>query len=121
MRTFQKMTIVQCDQASTGKAVAGDDGTKDFRIRRLLHSTVEQAEYVRVRELINRIDNHPHRDELQADLMQDNVHNPFSENSTKMIRDLDHFELCVSLLLGKRHCTLYMWNLLVRHGVLWVG
>ena len=35
----------------------------DFRVQGLLHSTVEQAEYSRVRELIDRIEDHPHRDE----------------------------------------------------------
>ena len=68
---------VQCDQASTGRPVACDVGTLDFRIQGLLHNTVEKNEYVRVRELLNRIGNHPHRDELKADLRQDNVHNAF--------------------------------------------
>ena len=27
----EKKTIVQCDQASTEKPIAGDDGTKDFK------------------------------------------------------------------------------------------
>ena len=38
-----------------------------------------------------------HQDALQADLMQKNVHHPFSENSKKMIDDLvnvEFFELC---------------------------
>ena len=72
---------VQCDQASTGRPVACDVGTLDFRIQGLLQNTVEKTEYVRVRELINRIENHPHRDELKADLRQDNVYNAFSKNS----------------------------------------
>ena len=52
--------------------------SKDFR-----HSTVKEDAYVRVRALIKRIENHPHRNELEADLMQDKVYNPFSENSKK--------------------------------------
>ena len=88
---------VQCDQASTVRPTASDVGTLDFRVQGLLHSTVEKAEYVRVRELIKRIENHPHRNELQADSMQDKVYNPFSENSKKMIHDLgnvEYFEFC---------------------------
>ena len=72
----------ECDQASTGQPVVRDSGTLDFRIQGLLHS-VEEAEHVRVRELTTRIESHPHRDELQTDLMQDNVYNPVSENSKK--------------------------------------
>ena len=75
---------------------------------------MEQAEYSRVRELIDRIEDHPHRDEWQADSMQDNVYNPFSANSKKMIHDTGqrgvlrilrgHFKsamLLLSILLGK--------------------
>ena len=56
-----------------------------------------KTENVRVRELISRIENHPHRDELKADLRQDNVCNAFSKNSKKMIHDtgnVEYFELC---------------------------
>ena len=90
---------MQCDQVCTERPVACDVGTLDFRIQGLLHSTVEEAEHVRVRELINRIESHPHKDELQADLMQDNVYNPFSENAKKMIHgmgNVEYFELCVT-------------------------
>ena len=88
---------VQCDQRSTGRPVACDVGTRDFRIQGLSYSRVEQAEYVRVRELINWLESHSHRDAEQADLMQDNVHNPSRENSKKMIHDVEsveYFELC---------------------------
>ena len=70
----------ELDQASTEEPVACNSGTLDFRFQGLLHSTVEEAEHVRVREVINWIESPPHRDDLQADLMQDNVCNPFSEN-----------------------------------------
>ena len=61
-----------------------------------LQSTVKPSNS-RVRELIDRIENHPHRDELQPDSMQDNVYNPFIENSKKMIHDkcnAEYFESC---------------------------
>ena len=42
----------------------------DFRIPGLPHSVVKQAENYRVRELVKKIENHPHRQSLQRDLQQ---------------------------------------------------
>ena len=50
-----------------------------FRIPGLPHSVVKQAENYRVRELVKKTENHPHRQNLQADLQQSNAYNPFSE------------------------------------------
>ena len=69
----------------------------DFRVPSLSHSVVKEAEHLRVQELVQRIENHLHRAALQADLQQNNVYNPFSENSKEMIRELGNvelFELC---------------------------
>ena len=60
----------------------------DFRISGLPHSVVKQAENSRVRELVKKIENHPHRQDLQADLQQNNAYNPFSEKSKKMIKGM---------------------------------
>ena len=49
----------------------------DFRISGLPHSVVKHAENYRVRELVKKIENHPHRQALQADLQQKNAYNPF--------------------------------------------
>ena len=58
----------------------------DFRIPRLPHSVVKQAENSRVRELVvKKIENHPHRQSLQRDPQQNNAYNPFSKKSEKMI------------------------------------
>ena len=65
----------------------------DFRISGLPHSVVKQAENSRVRELVKKIENHPHRQDLQADLQQNNAYNPFSEKSKKMIKDTGNVEL----------------------------
>ena len=65
----------------------------DFRISRLPHSVVKQAENSRVRELVKQIENHPHRQALQADLQQSNAYNPFCEKSKKMIEDMGNVEL----------------------------
>ena len=61
----------------------------DFRILGLPHSVVKQADNYRVRELVKTIENHPHRQDLQADL-QNNAYNPFNAKSKKMIKDMDN-------------------------------
>ena len=48
----------------------------DFRISGLPHSVVKQAENSRVRELVKKIENHPHRQDLHADLQQNNAYKP---------------------------------------------
>ena len=65
----------------------------DFRIPVLPHSVVEQAENYRVRELVKKIENHPHRQSLQRDLQQNKAYNPFSTTSKKMIQDMGNVEL----------------------------
>ena len=72
----------------------------DFRVFALPHAVVKQAENFRVRELVKKIENHPHRRALQADLRQNNAKNPFSNNSKEMIRELGNvelFELCETI------------------------
>ena len=51
----------------------------DFRVSGLPHAAVKQAENFRVRELVKKIESHPHRQDLQADLQQNNAFNSFSE------------------------------------------
>ena len=65
----------------------------DFRIPGLPHSVVKQAENYRVRELVKKIENHPHRQSLQRDLKQNKAYNPFSATSKKMIQDVGNAEL----------------------------
>ena len=46
---------------------------------------------------MKKIESHPHRQNLQAGLQQDNVYNAFSEKSKKIIQEMDFvelFELC---------------------------
>ena len=59
----------------------------------LPHAVVKQAENFRVRELVKKIESHPHRQALQADLQQNNAYNPFSDNSKAMIREMGNVEL----------------------------
>ena len=65
----------------------------DFRIPRFPHSVVKQAENYRVRELVKKIENHPHRHALQHDLQQNKAYNPCSATSKKMIQDMGNVEL----------------------------
>ena len=60
----------------------------DFRVSGLPHAVVKQAEKFRVRELVKKIESHPHRQAFQTDLQQSNAFNPFSEKSKKMIREM---------------------------------
>ena len=74
---------------------------------------MKQAEISRVRELVKKVENHPHRQDLQADLQQNNAFNPFSEKSKKMIKDMGNvelFELCeTNPKVQCKECLLY-WN-----------
>ena len=85
----------------------------DFRVQGLSHSVVKEAEHLRVQELVQRIENHPDRAALQADLQQNNVYNPFSKNSTEMIRELGNvelLELCETTPKAQCSQCLLCWN-----------
>ena len=66
----------------------------DFNIPGLPHSTVKQLQTASVRELIQKIENHPHRQALQRDLQQSQSFNPCSQESKQMIHDVGNIELC---------------------------
>ena len=107
---------VENDQTGTERPVTVDQKEEhniDFRVPGLSHSVVKEAEHLRVQELVRRIENHPHREALQADVQQNNVHNPFSKNSKAMIRELGNvelFELCeTSPKVQCSQCVLH-WN-----------
>ena len=91
----------------------------DFRVLGLSHSVVKEAEHLRVQELVQRIESHPHREALQADLQQNNVCNPFSNNSKAMIRELGNvelFEFCETTPKVQCSQCLLHWNHGARHG-----
>ena len=60
---------------------------------------------------MKKIENHPQREALEADLQQNNVYNPFSKNSKEMIRELGNvelLELCETFpKVQCSHCLLY--------------
>ena len=66
----------------------------DFNIPGLPHSAVKQLHGASVRDLIQKIEKHPHRHALQRDLQQRQQFNPFSQESKDMIRDVGNIELC---------------------------
>ena len=99
----------------TGRPVGGQESTKveeldiDFRVPGLSHEQKISA----FKSLSKKIESHPHREALQADLQQNNAYNPFSNNSKAMIRELGNvelFELCETVpKVQCAHCLLY-WN-----------
>ena len=66
----------------------------DFKIPGLPHSIVKHAQSASVRELIQKIENHPNRHALQRDLRQSQAYNPFSPESKQMIHEVGNIELC---------------------------
>ena len=85
----------------------------DFRVSGLPHAVVKQAENFRVRELVKKIESHPHREALQADLQQNNVYNLLSDNSKAMILEMGNVELFESCeTIPKVQCSqcLLYWN-----------
>ena len=115
---------VENDQTDTGKPVTVDQKEEhkiDFRVPGLSHSIAKEAEHLRVQELVKRIETHPHRAALHAELQQNNVYNPFSKDSKEMIRqlgDVESFELCettpkvLSSLLESRDRVLHLRTML---------
>ena len=108
---------VGAEQISTGRPVGLftqlEELDIDFRVLGLPHAVVKQAENSRVRELVKKIESHPHRGALQADLQQNNVCNPFSDDAKTMIREMGNvelFEFCETI--PKVQCSecILCWN-----------
>ena len=55
----------------------------DFRVPGLPHSVVKHAQSTSVRELIQKIENHPDRNALQQDLRQNQLLSPFIQSRIK--------------------------------------
>ena len=73
---------------------------------RLRYSAADESE-----DTLNSFTSHTLREALHADLQQNNVDNPFSNNSKEMIRELGNvelFELCETIpKVQCSHCLLY--------------
>ena len=65
----------------------------DFNIPGVPHSAVKRSHCVNVRNLIQKIENHPQRHALQSDLQQHRAFNPFSKESQDVIKAAGNTEL----------------------------
>ena len=86
----------------------------DLRIRGLPHSVAKYAQNTSVRQLIQKIENHPDRHALQQDLRHNQSLNPFSPESKQVIRDVGNIELCKLLETEpKTQCKVCLsyWNI----------
>ena len=81
------------DHDVSHESIMVNEADMDFRIPGLPHSVVKHAQSTSVRELIQKIENHPDRHALQQDLRQNQSFNPFSPES-KQIQDVGNIELC---------------------------
>ena len=66
----------------------------DFKIPGLPHSIVKHAQSASVRELIQKIENHPNRHAVQRDLRQNQSFNPFSPESKQVIHEVGNIDMC---------------------------
>ena len=87
----REITNVNTDNELTRERIEED---VDFKIPGLPHSTVKQLHSASVRELIQKIENHPNRHALQRDLQQSQSFDPFSPESKQMIHEVGNIELC---------------------------
>ena len=113
LRERTERPFIDHDDSSHEKIIL-NEAHMDFRIPGLPHSVVKHAQSTSVRELIQKIENHPDRHALQQDLLQNQAHFPFSPESKKMIQDVGNIELCELLETEtKTQCTacLSYWNI----------
>ena len=99
----------------------------DFNGPGVPHSTVKQLHGASVRDVIQKIENHPNRHALQRDLQQSQSFNPFSQESKEMIHEVGNVELCelldmepkgqckgMSIILERGHRLLHVRTLLAQ-------
>ena len=111
------MRPVESEQ-SIGLVTQREEIDIDFGVSGLPHAVVKQAANFRDRELVKKIESHPHRQTLQTDLQQNNAYNPFSDDAKAMICGMgtvELFELCETIpKVQCSECLLY-WNQGVIH------
>ena len=113
LRKRMGKSIVDHDDLSHEQTIL-NEVNMDFRIPGLPHSAVKQLHSASVRELIQKIENHPNRHALQQDLQQSQSFNPFSPESKQMILDEGNIELCELLKTEpKTQCKICLscWNI----------
>ena len=80
IRDRTERSVINHDDLSHEKMMV-NEADMDFRIPGLPHSVVKHAQSTSVRELIQKIENHPDRHALQQDLRQNQAFYPFSPES----------------------------------------
>ena len=111
---MRKERLVESEQ-SFGLFTQREEVDINFRVSGLPHAVVKQAENF---EFVKKIESHPHREALQADLPQNNAYNPFSDESKAMIREMGNvelFELCETIPKVQCSGCLLCWN----HGLVY--
>ena len=101
------------DHDVSHESIVVNETDMDFRIPRLPHSVVKHPQSTSVRELIQKIENHPDRHVLRQDLRQNQSFNPFNPESKQMIQDVGNIELCELLETEpKTQCRVCLsyWN-----------
>ena len=93
LRERTERPVIDHDDFSHEKIMV-NEADMDFRIPGLPLSVAKHAQSTSVRELIQKIENHPDRHALQQDLRQNQACNPFSPESKKMIQDVGNIEVC---------------------------
>ena len=92
LRKRMEKSIADHDESHEPMMV--NEADMDFRIPGLPHSVVKHAQSTSVRQLIQKIENHPDRHALQKELQQNQSFNLLSPESKQMIRDVGNIELC---------------------------
>ena len=103
----REITTLNTDNELTRERIEED---MDFKIPGLPHSTVKQLQSASVRELIQKIENHPNRHALQRDLQQSQSFNPFSQESKQMIHEVGNIELCELLDMEPKSSAKYVYH-----------
>ena len=114
MRCVLTLEHVEEDQTGTGRLVLVDQKEEheiDSRVPGRSHAVAKEAEHLRVQELVTRSETHPQSEGSHVDLQQNNVYNPFRNDSKAMIRELGNvvlFELCETIpKIQCSHCLFY--------------
>ena len=93
--------------------LAIDDENIDYNISGVPNAIVKRSHGINVHNLIQQIENHPHREAFQSDLQQHRAFNPFSKESKDAIMAAGSTELCeivdVEPKLQCRACLTH-WN-----------
>ena len=90
--------------------LATDEENIDFNISGVPNAMVKRSHGISVRNLIQKIENHPQRHALQSDLQRHRQFNPFSKESRDVIKAAGNTELCELLDVDLTHSAKHAWR-----------